>query len=153
LSRKKSTEVINIDDDNDVRSNLADAAFINVVGDPTATSTPMAPSRRKSNDSASMSIDDDGPSSPTNEESIMSQSSSKRLLAEQTVTYLTTEEFKYTMDLLDSKINAIYKVCRFISDQQQENTKSLAKLVALDELSDNFWKVSYLIYINRFTLI
>ena len=58
-------------------------------------------------------------------------------------TYITTEEFNYTMGLLDAKINSVYKLCRYISDQQQQNTKSLIKLVAIDELSDDFWNVSY----------
>ncbi len=58
-------------------------------------------------------------------------------------TYITTEEFNYTMGLLDAKINSVYRLCRYISDQQQQNTKSLKKLVAIDELSDDFWNVSY----------
>jgi len=47
--------------------------------------------------------------------------------------------------VLDEKINSLYKLCRFIGDQQQNMAKSLQKLVALDELSDQFWNVSYLI--------
>ena len=58
-------------------------------------------------------------------------------------TYITTEEFNYTMGLLDAKINSVYRLCRYISDQQQQNTKSLKKLVAIDELSNDFWNVSY----------
>lgn len=57
--------------------------------------------------------------------------------------YLTKEEFDYTMKLIDGKIAALYKLCRFISEQQQDNTKSLKRLVALDELSEGFWNVSY----------
>jgi hypothetical protein len=60
-------------------------------------------------------------------------------------TYITTKEFEYTMNLFDEKLNSLYKLCRFMSDTQQENKKSLKKLVALDELSDTFWNVSYLI--------
>ncbi len=52
--------------------------------------------------------------------------------------YLTKEEFNYTMNLIDSKINALYKFCKYISEWQKENTKALNRLVALDELSDNF---------------
>ncbi|GBC07011.1 hypothetical protein RclHR1_00720020 [Rhizophagus clarus] len=37
----------------------------------------------------------------------------------------------------------MYMICRFISSQQQENSKSLNKLVALDELSDGFWNRTY----------
>lgn len=59
-------------------------------------------------------------------------------------TYITTKEFEYTMKLFDEKLNSLYKLCRFISDTQQENKKSLKKLVALDELSGVFWNVSYL---------
>ena len=60
-------------------------------------------------------------------------------------TYLMTKDFNYTMTVLDEKINSLYKLCRFIGDQQQNMAKSLQKLVALDELSDQFWNVSYLI--------
>jgi hypothetical protein len=58
--------------------------------------------------------------------------------------YVTNRDFNYTMHLMDNKINSLYKLCRYISDQQQQSTKSLTKLVALDELSDGFWNVSYL---------
>ena len=60
---------------------------------------------------------------------------------------LTKEEFTYAISLLDDKINALYKLCRYISDQQQKNTSSLQKLVVADELSDDFWNVSILIYL------
>ena len=52
--------------------------------------------------------------------------------------YLTTNEFNYTMSVIDEKIGSLYKLCRFISETQQENKKALKKLVALDELSDVF---------------
>jgi len=32
--------------------------------------------------------------------------------------YLTTRDFNYTMHLLDNKILSLYKLCRYISDQQ-----------------------------------
>jgi len=51
------------------------------------------------------------------------------------------------MELVNDKINAIYKLCKFIADTQvtqQDEKKSLQKLVAIDELSDGFWAVSYL---------
>ena len=60
---------------------------------------------------------------------------------------LTKEEFTYAISLLDDKINTLYKLCRYISDQQQKNTSSLQKLVVADELSDDFWNVSILIYL------
>jgi hypothetical protein len=67
--------------------------------------------------------------------------------------FLSKKEFDYAITLLDDKINAIYKLCRFISDQQQKNTMSIQKLVAVDELSDDFWNVSYFNIFNIFTLI
>jgi len=55
------------------------------------------------------------------------------------------------MELVNDKINAIYKLCKFIADTQQDEKKSLQKLVAVDELSDSFWVVSYLtIFSNVF---
>ena len=48
------------------------------------------------------------------------------------------------MGLVNEKINSIYKLCKFIADIQQDGKKSLQKLVAIDELSDSFWGVSYL---------
>lgn len=63
--------------------------------------------------------------------------------------HLTNKEFNYTMKLMDEKINSIYKLCRYIGDQQREMATALKKLVALDELSENFWNVSYL-YIMKF---
>jgi hypothetical protein len=59
--------------------------------------------------------------------------------------YLTSKEFNYTMKIMDEKINALYKLCRYIGEQQEQTTKSLNKLVASDELSDQFWSVGYLI--------
>jgi len=52
--------------------------------------------------------------------------------------YLKTKDFYYTMQLMDDKINSLYKLCRYISDQQEKTATSLKKLVALDELSENF---------------
>ena len=31
--------------------------------------------------------------------------------------YLTTEKFNYSMNLLDKKINLLYRLCRYISDK------------------------------------
>ena len=61
-------------------------------------------------------------------------------------TYLMTKDFNYAMTVLDDKINSLYRLCRYIGDQQQNMADSLRKLVALDELSEQFWNVSYLIY-------
>ena len=52
-----------------------------------------------------------------------------------------------TIQLMDDKINSLYKLCRFISDQQEKMANSLKKLVTLDELSENFWNVSYFTYL------
>ena len=62
-------------------------------------------------------------------------------------TFLKTKDFNYTIQLMDNKINSLYKLCRFISDQQEKTANSLKKLVALDELSENFWNVSYFTYL------
>jgi hypothetical protein len=59
-------------------------------------------------------------------------------------TYLTKEKFDYMIKLLDTKITSIYKLCRYIGDKQNENSKDLKRLVALDELSEEFWNVSNL---------
>src|SRR3954466_15539681 len=59
-------------------------------------------------------------------------------------TYLTKEEFDYTMKIFDGKINSIYKLCRYISDKQNESSKDLKRLITLDELSEDFWNVSNL---------
>ena len=61
--------------------------------------------------------------------------------------YVTKEDFDYTMNLFDIKINSIYKLCKHIGEKQNENTKALKRLVALDELSDGFWNVSNLAHL------
>lgn len=57
---------------------------------------------------------------------------------------LTFGEFEYSVGLLNSKIETLYRMCKVVADQQQECLKSLRKLAALDELSDGFWRVFYL---------
>jgi hypothetical protein len=59
-------------------------------------------------------------------------------------TYLTKEEFDYTMKIFDGKINSIYKLCRYIGDKQNESSKDLKRLITLDELSEDFWNISNL---------
>lgn len=59
-------------------------------------------------------------------------------------TYLTKDEFDYTMKVFDTKITSIYKLCRYIGDRQNESSKDLKRLVVLDELSEEFWNVSNL---------
>ena len=61
-------------------------------------------------------------------------------------TYLTTDDFEYTIDLLEKKIDAIYKLTRYISVKQKEIEKDIKRLVALNELSEDFWNVSNLIH-------
>jgi hypothetical protein len=61
-------------------------------------------------------------------------------------TYLTTDDFEYTIGLLEKKINAIYKLTRYIGVKQKEIEKDIKRLVALDELSEDFWNVSNLIH-------
>ena len=53
--------------------------------------------------------------------------------------YLTTKDFNYTITLIDNKINTLYKLCRHISDEPQENSRLISKLVTINELSDGFW--------------
>lgn len=67
--------------------------------------------------------------------------------------YLTAEEFMYSMDLIDKKINSLYKLCRFIGEQQRENSKLLRKLVAVDELSPDFWNVSNFDTFSNFIIL
>ena len=56
--------------------------------------------------------------------------------------YLKKVDFLYSMKMIDSKLNSLYKLCRYISDQQHEDSKLLHKLVTADELSNDFWNVS-----------
>jgi hypothetical protein len=114
--------------------------------------------RKMSTESFPMSIDDDkhsdnenndssGPFHLVVDESIIS-SSSKPLQSSSKVddqSYLTSKEFNYTMRIMDEKMNALYKLCKYIGEQQEQTTKSLKKLVARDELSDQFWSVGSLI--------
>ncbi|RGB25554.1 hypothetical protein C1646_747295 [Rhizophagus diaphanus] len=185
ISRKKSAEIINLDDtsmvDNDVDPMLSSlgseksADISNVVNiDPMMPSKKeksavsvfvpngceksadiinidaMMTSHKNLNESFSMSIDDEYdnlPLSPAGGHYFPLQSP-KQVTEKEKSYYITSEEFNYTMNLLNLKVSALYKLCRYISDQQQENSKSLEKLVALDELSDYFWNVSYLMYLE-----
>jgi hypothetical protein len=70
-------------------------------------------------------------------------SSNKRSLRNVDDEYLTTEKFNYSMNLLDEKINSLYRLCRHISDKQQTDSQILQKLAVADELTDDFWNVSY----------
>lgn len=82
-------------------------------------------------------------------ESVTSRRPSQTLIKKSVAkTYLTKEEFDYTIKLLDTKVNSIYKLCRYIGDKQNENSKDLKRLVALDELSEEFWNVSNLTHFS-----
>jgi hypothetical protein len=64
--------------------------------------------------------------------------------------YLTIEKFNYTMKLLDEKITSIYRLCRRISEQQRLDSQTIQRLVVVDELSDEFWNVSYFNIFSNF---
>jgi hypothetical protein len=100
------------------------------------------PADRDNNDKSSLPVsrDNDKGSSPVNEEFPPLRLSQP---VQDECPYLTTKDFNYTMSLLDNKINVLYKLCRSIGDKQHENSATLRKLVAVDELSDNFWNVSF----------
>jgi hypothetical protein len=66
--------------------------------------------------------------------------------------YLTTEKFNYAMKLLDEKINSLYRLLRHVSDQQQKDSNTMQRLVVIDELSDEFWNVSYFNIFSNFIL-
>ncbi|RGB24592.1 hypothetical protein C1646_772847 [Rhizophagus diaphanus] len=155
ISRKKSAEIINLDDtsmvDNDVDPMLSSlgseksANISNVVNvdlmmlsekEKSAVSVfvssgygksadiininAMMTSRKNSNESFSMSIDDEYdnlPSSPVGGHYFPLQL--PKQVTEKEKSYVTSKEFNYTMNLLNSKVSALYKLCRYISDQQQ----------------------------------
>lgn len=115
--------------------------------------------RRKSRDPSSVEMVDADNLNDDNPLPVSKEFSSLRSLAKSASTstsstptpqtqgpYLTTKDFNYTMTLLDNKINALYKLCRHIGDEQQENSRLISKLVAIDELSDGFWNVSFNIF-------
>jgi hypothetical protein len=52
------------------------------------------------------------------------------------------KEFNYAMNALDGKVNAIYKLCRYIGDQQQKSIQDTQNVAKSDVLSDDFWNVS-----------
>ena len=116
----------------------------------TPTPTLLAELGRKKS-TESMVIDDDIAYSPAADDPynliIPFSNNNRAPTSEISDTYLKTKDFNYTMQLMDEKINSLYKLCRYISDQQEKTATSLKKLVALDELSDNFWNVSYFTYL------
>jgi hypothetical protein len=129
--------------------------------DPPQLEDVVVDTRRKSRDPPSIEMVDADNLDDDNSLPVSKEFSSLRSLAKSASTstsslstptpqtqgpYLTTKDFNYTMTLLDNKINALYKLCRHIGDEQQENSKLISKLVAVDELSDGFWNVSFNIF-------
>ena len=114
--------------------------------------------RRKSSENL-MEIDDDFDSfDNNNQESVATRVNTTSYRPLQplikksvSMTYLTKEDFEYSIKLLDSKINAVYKLCKYLGEKQNENSKALKRLVALDELSEEFWNVSSLTYLAVLT--
>ncbi|RIA81516.1 hypothetical protein C1645_836878 [Glomus cerebriforme] len=51
--------------------------------------------------------------------------------------YLKTKDFNYTMVMIDNKINVLYKLCKYISNKKQENSKLINKLIAADKLLED----------------
>ena len=62
---------------------------------------------------------------------------------------VTVAEFEFCLSRVDEKINSLYKLCLRLDKRQQEILKGIKKLVALDELSDGFWKI--LEYLLKFS--
>ena len=127
----------------------------------TAPSVSTIPPRKKSNESFTpMSIEDSTNALLTRKKSTDSMmididvnSSPPPPVDLAPVQELTIKEFNYTMKMMDDKISSIYRLCRYIGDQQREMATALKKLVALDELSENFWNVSYLYTVKSFFFI
>ncbi|POG78132.1 hypothetical protein GLOIN_2v1870893 [Rhizophagus irregularis DAOM 181602=DAOM 197198] len=57
--------------------------------------------------------------------------------------YLTVKEFNYAMNALDGKVNAIYKLCRYIGNQKQKSIQDTQNVAKSDVLSDDFWNRVY----------
>jgi hypothetical protein len=138
LSRRNSGERMNVDTTNTSsrlsRRNSGKQKNVDAIN----TSSRLS----RKNSEERMNIDDEDIHNNLNDDYFKSYSSNKS--EAENGPYLTTNEFNYTMSVIDEKIGSLYKLCRFISETQQENKKALKKLVALDELSDVFWNVSYL---------
>ena len=54
---------------------------------------------------------------------------------------VTASKFEFFLSRVDDKINSLYNICLCLEEWQQEILKGIKKLVAIDELSDRFWKV------------
>ena len=127
----------------------------------TAPSVSTTPPRKKSNESFTpMSIEDSTNALLTRKKSTdsmmididVNSSPPPPPVDLAPVQELTIKEFNYAMKMMDDKISSIYRLCRYIGDQQREMATALKKLVALDELSENFWNVSYLYTVKSFFL-
>ncbi|RGB42306.1 hypothetical protein C1646_751203 [Rhizophagus diaphanus] len=146
ISRKKSAEIINLNNtsmvDNDIDSMLfslrseKSADISNVVN----VDLMMLSEKEKPAVSIFVPSGREKLADIINIDAMMTSRKNSNEITEKEKSYVISEEFNYTMNLLNSKVSALYKLCRYISDQQQENSKSLEKLVTLDELSD-FWNM------------
>jgi hypothetical protein len=164
-TRRKSLDPPQLEDIVGTRRQSLDQPQLDIVGTRRQSLVPpyledvVVDTRRKSRDPSSVemvdadNLDDDNPSPVSKEfSSLRSLAKSASTSTSSTPTpqtqgpYLTTKDFNYTMTLLDNKINALYKLCRYIGDEQQENSRLISKLVAIDELSDGFWNVSFNIF-------
>ena len=51
---------------------------------------------------------------------------------------LTLCKFVYSVGIINKKFDAIFQLCHAITDEQKELSKTIKKLVALDELLNEF---------------
>jgi len=54
---------------------------------------------------------------------------------------MTAFEFEFSLSRVNDKINSLYNICLRLEERQQEILKGIKKLIAIDKLSDGFWKV------------
>jgi hypothetical protein len=51
------------------------------------------------------------------------------------------EDFEYAIGIINKKLDSMYQFCNYFDNRNKEILSHLKKLVALDELSQRFWKV------------
>jgi hypothetical protein len=51
------------------------------------------------------------------------------------------EDFEYAIGIINKKLDSMYQFCNYFDNRNKEILFHLKKLVALDELSQGFWKV------------
>lgn len=124
------------------------------------SSTPVSPtvreklpkSRNTTRPNTPMQVDDDSEDDNYYDDIRYKRTNEKSSQIFEDERYLTTEKFNYTMKLLDEKINSLYRLLRHVSDQQQKDSNTIQRLVVIDELSDEFWNVSYFNIFSNFIL-